>query len=327
MPDERRRIVLEKSKTVKRRWQRSNQRFQFTPSQIERLDREQEREKKAKQLRENEKKRIATKKRKAEEEARVREERKRRGIPDPHAPRVPSSQPLLSMFLGAGKSKSTPALEPKPDQKHTFTETKSHEDGGDTDSGSAAGDTEAESDAFDDLDEELEHDLSELDAGAPEETASPAMDGETKNSLKDEDEFSEFSSFDEDIMNQADAAFTRTSDEETKSPSLPQQSPPELPSPRSHVVPSLQLESSFGGSFLYDPADFLEAEAAIMQPTNDEPNDLSRKENTHLKHLERPCSMPALGSSFRDETADWIEEAFAHGIDDPFGQPNKIPLQ
>ena len=326
MPDEPRRIILEKSKTVRRRYQRSNQRFQFTASQIERLDREQEREKKAKQLREKEKKRIAVKKRKAEEEARAREERKRRGIPDPNAPRVPSSQPLLSAFLGAKKSTSAPA--PEPELQPTITETDSHEEGGDADSESAAGDTEAESDAFDDLDEELEHDLSELDAGVPEKTASPVIDEEIQTSLKDEDEFSECSAFDEDIMNQADAAATRTSDEETKSPPLPEQPLLELPSPRPHIVPNLQLESSFGGSLLYDPADFLEAEAAIMQTTNDETKDHSpSEEKLHLQPLEQPRSMPALASSFRDETADWIEEAFAHGSGDPFGQPNKIPSQ
>jgi hypothetical protein len=312
MPDERPRIILEKSKTVKRRYQRSNQRFQFTAAEIARLDREQEREKKAKQLRDREKKRIATKKRKAEEEARAREERKRRGIPDPHAPRVPSSQPLLSMFLGTGKSKSIPEHESKP----TIIETNS-QDEGDVDSGSAAGDTEAESDAFDDLDEELEHDLSELDPGVPGKTQSPA------NDEKNEDEFSECSAFDEHILNQADTATTRTTDEGTKSPSLPEQTPPELHSPRPPIVPTVQPESSFGGSFLDDPADFLEAEAAITQTTNDETKEqYPVQEISHLQPLEQPRRMPALslGSSFRDETADWIEEVFAHGSGDPFGQ-------
>lgn len=286
MPDEPRRIVLEKSKTVRRRYQRSNQRFQFTASQIERLDREQDREKKAKQLREREKKRIAAKKRKAEQEARVREERKRRAHPDPNgAFRPPSSQPLLSMFLGAAKlpAAPTPASEsiPTPTTTTTTIRKESHDDGGNTDSGSAAGDTEAESDAFDDLDEELEHELSELDAGVPE-TAPP----------KNEDEFSDCSAFNEDIMKQ---------------------------SSRAAAGP---LESSFGGSFQYDPADFLEAEAAITQKLKEEARPCAPSKGTSPRLLsEQPHIMPtlaSLGESFRDETADWIEQEFAQGTGDPF---------
>lgn len=275
MPNEPRRIILEKSKTVRRRYQRSNQRFAFTASQIERLDRDQEREKKAKQLREKEKKRIAAKKRKAEQEARVRDERKRRGIPDPNN-RVSSSQPLLSMFLGAGKA---PDPLPLP----------AVESPGNTDAGSEAGDTEVGSDAFDDLDEELERDFSELDAGVPETTTT--TEGESPeiqvlNASPDDDEFSDCSAFDEDIMN----------------PALPEQ-PAELHPPQ--TVSTLPLESSFGGSFQYDAADFLEAEAAITKTTPLQPSE--------------PRSMPTLassfGESFRDETADWLEEAFADGSD------------
>lgn len=283
MPDEPRRIVLEKSKTVRRRYQRSNQRFQFTASQIERLDREQDREKKAKQLREREKKRIAAKKRKAEQEARVREERKRRGTPDPNgAFRPPSSQPLLSMFLGPAKlpAAPTPTSESIPTPTTTTTGTESHNDGGNTDSGSAAGDTEAESDAFDDLDEELEHELSELDAGVPETAPQ-----------KNEDEFSDCSAFNENIMKQSSWATTGP------------------------------LESSFGGSFQYDPADFLEAEAAITQKLNGETRLCAPSKGSSPRPLsEQPRIMPtlaSLGESFRDETADWIEQEFAQGTD-PF---------
>ncbi|KAH3375034.1 hypothetical protein KXW99_006568 [Aspergillus fumigatus] len=99
MPDQPRRIILEKSKTVRRRYQRSNKRFQFTASQIERIQREEEREARAKRLREKEKKRQANKKKKAEKEAKAREARRRLGLPDPHALPIPSSQPLLSKFL------------------------------------------------------------------------------------------------------------------------------------------------------------------------------------------------------------------------------------
>ncbi|RAL00633.1 uncharacterized protein BO80DRAFT_94021 [Aspergillus ibericus CBS 121593] len=99
MPDPPKRIILEKSRTVRRRYQRSNKRFEFTASQIARIDREQEREKRAQQLRDREKKRVANKKKKAEKEARAREERRRLGLPDPNAPCVPSSQPLLFNFI------------------------------------------------------------------------------------------------------------------------------------------------------------------------------------------------------------------------------------
>ncbi|OJK03136.1 hypothetical protein ASPACDRAFT_40457 [Aspergillus aculeatus ATCC 16872] len=96
------RIILEKSRTVRRRYQRSNQRFQFTASQIARIEREQERERRAQQLRDRDRKRVANKKKKAEKEARDREERRRlgsMGLPDPNAPVVPSSQPSLLRFI------------------------------------------------------------------------------------------------------------------------------------------------------------------------------------------------------------------------------------
>lgn len=100
MPDEPpRRIIIEKSSTVRRRHQRSNKRFKFTAEEIARIERELKAEKRAKELREKEDKRLAKKRKKAEKEARDREERKRLGIPDPNAPKVPSSQPLLSAFL------------------------------------------------------------------------------------------------------------------------------------------------------------------------------------------------------------------------------------
>jgi hypothetical protein len=413
MPNEPpRRIILEKSRTVKRRYQRSNQRFQFTASQIERLDREQEREKKAKQLREKEKKRIANKKRKAEQEARAREERKRRGLPDPNAARVPSSQPLLSMFLGAGKRQSPAVPEPAPEP--TTTETESHGvdvNGSNTELGSEGGDTEADSDAFDDLDEELENELSLLqDAGVMANTEGPAepevdsdafddldeelenelaelqdagvlaeierpaelevdsdafddLDEELENELaelqdagvlaeierpaelerhgigvatkpasKDNDEFSDCSAFDDDIIKEAEAIIvTRTTDENIKN-SSPAKRSPLLQPPSRHrpTVPTLQ--SSFGESFQFDPADFLEAEAAIISQTNDdETKDQSTSKGPSLLEppmSDRPRNMPSLASSledsFRDETADWIEEAFAHGSGDPFGDPNQI---
>ncbi|KAI2717653.1 hypothetical protein CBS147332_4533 [Penicillium roqueforti] len=316
MPDKPRRVILETSKEVKRRWQRSNQRFQFTASQIAQLDRREEREKKAKKLREKEKKRIANKKRKAEQEAQAREERKRRGIPDPNA-RVSSSQPMLSMFLGAGKRQSPAAPEPAP----TVTELEVHDDN----SGSAGGDTEAESD---DLDEVLENELSELqDADVPKEPEGQDIATETRASSLEEDEFSDCSAFDdEEILKKADtAAIIRATDEETKSPPIPKESSYIRPSPA-----VLTLESSFD-SFQYDPADFLEAEAAIITQTKSPgTRDHSPPKDTSSLQpplSDRPCSRPTLassfGDSFRDETADWIEEVFARGSGDPFDELNK----
>lgn len=99
------RRILEKSRTVRRRYQRSNKRFEFSASQIKRIEREEEREKKAKQLREREKKKLANKKKRAEKEAKEREERRRLGIPEPNACKIPASQPLLLNFFGAGRKK------------------------------------------------------------------------------------------------------------------------------------------------------------------------------------------------------------------------------
>jgi hypothetical protein len=96
------RRILEKSRTVRRRYQRSNKRLEFTPSQIQRIEREEERERKAQQLRDREKKKLSNKKKKTEKEAKEREERRRLGIPDPNIIKIPASQPLLLNFFGAG---------------------------------------------------------------------------------------------------------------------------------------------------------------------------------------------------------------------------------
>ncbi|KAN0069495.1 hypothetical protein V8E54_012510 [Elaphomyces granulatus] len=108
MPQPQPQRILEKSGTVRRRYQRSNKRFEFTASQIERIEREQERERRAQKLREQEKKRKANKKKKEEREAKAREERKRLGLPDPNVSRVPASQPLLSNFFGKNQLPQSP---------------------------------------------------------------------------------------------------------------------------------------------------------------------------------------------------------------------------
>ncbi|KAL1981459.1 hypothetical protein VTN96DRAFT_2631 [Rasamsonia emersonii] len=129
MPDPPRRI-LEKSRTVRRRYQRSNKRFQFTASQIERIEREEERERRAQKLREREKKRIANKKKKAEKEAREREERRRLGLPDPNV-KVPASQPRLLNFLERKKEQQQQQLtelsEKESSQQDTEVETEAED--------------------------------------------------------------------------------------------------------------------------------------------------------------------------------------------------------
>ncbi|KAJ5294395.1 hypothetical protein PENANT_c006G01550 [Penicillium antarcticum] len=312
MPDEPRRVILEKSKTVRRRYQRSNQRFKFTASQVERIDREEEREKKARQLRDKEKKRIANKKRKAEQEARTREERKRRGIPDPNL-RVPSSQPLLSMFLGAKKSSPTP---PRLETSTTETETEVGSDGGDTEPDSAAGDTEADSDALDDLDEELENDLSELQGPDISEIRDAGVSGDSEgdteedpNLTKDDDEFSDCSAFDdEDVLKEVEVtAVTPPFNDETKPPSIPK------PDSFYQAPPVPALDSSFGDSFQFDASDFLEAEAAIITQTiNDGTIDHSTPKQSASTQAEEPRRMPTLvaSESFRDDNADFLE---SHG--------------
>ncbi|KAJ5988745.1 hypothetical protein N7481_003955 [Penicillium waksmanii] len=144
MPDEPRRIVIEKSSTVRRRYQRSNKQFRFTAAELKRIEREEELDRRAKSIREKEKKRVANKKKKDEQER----ERKRLGLPDPNARKVSSSQPLLSNFLGLARQPQ-PIPEARPAQDTT---------GSGIDS--VAGDTEEDSDGPDDLDEELENELS-----------------------------------------------------------------------------------------------------------------------------------------------------------------------
>lgn len=189
MPDQPR-VILEKSRTVRRRYQRSNQRFQFTASQIARIEREQDRERRAQKLRDKEKRRIQEKKKKAEKEAKAREERIRSGIPDPNAPSVPASQPLLFNFI-----KKTPSVQPESQD--------SKEEQVDTDSGSGS-DTEVATE-FENEDLSLEDE--ELDCmfmalGEAEVSADANTEGTgLKDKGKDDDEFSECSAFyDEDII-------------------------------------------------------------------------------------------------------------------------------
>lgn len=333
MPDEPpRRIIIEKSSTVRRRYQRSNKRFKFSAEEIARIERELKAEKRAKELREKEDKRLAKKRKKAEKEARDREERKRSGLPDPNAPKVPSSQPLLSAFLAKRPApvEETPAVEPpaddspgspdspredtpvedtpaedtpelhspqpepetepKPESDHasvspvedthsvllqashrspdapqpTTTETKTngHENVANAEVESAAGDTEVDSD-FDDWDEELEREMSNFqDAGVPEASKIPDAEHDTsKDTLqtmctdRDDDEFSDCSAFDEEIVKEAEAIEAKR---------LAQTTPdikyvPALHPPSSnHPKEIANTVASVGDSFRDEAADALE---------------------------------------------------------------------
>ncbi|OJJ03560.1 hypothetical protein ASPVEDRAFT_53937 [Aspergillus versicolor CBS 583.65] len=198
MPDQPR-VILEKSRTVRRRYQRSNQRFQFTASQIARIEREQERERRAQKLRDKEKRRIQEKKKKAEKEAKAREERIRSGIPDPNAASVPASQPLLFNFI-----KKTPSVQPESQESKEQVDTGSG-------SGSGNGSETEVATEFEDEDPSLEDE--ELDGmfialGEAEVPTDANAEGPGLNVKgKDEDEFSECSAFyDEDIIKYSGAA-------------------------------------------------------------------------------------------------------------------------
>ncbi|KAE8348732.1 Alpha/Beta hydrolase protein [Aspergillus coremiiformis] len=192
MTDPPKRVVLEKSRTVRRRYQRSNKRLKFTASQIARIEREEERERRAQKLREKEKKRIANKKKKAEKEAKAREERRRLGVSDPSAPTVPSSQPSLFNFLKKGPQ----AL---AEQQTTFEDTE-------PDTISTEADTCEESGSEND-------ELSDAEAVGLA-TSVGNVDGSTesnevKSGENDEDEFSDCSIFyDEDVIREAETAAT-----------------------------------------------------------------------------------------------------------------------
>ena len=160
---------------------------------------------KAKILREQEKRRVANRKKKAEKEAKAREERRRLGLPDPYAATVPSSQPLLFNFLKKGDSASvapeaetaTPGEETDPGETTEAVE----------DSESSAFEKKrVVEDEFGDADVLLEDDVQ----GDTLETGSAGADGsmrhegdreEPSTETKEDDEFSDCSVFyDEDIL-------------------------------------------------------------------------------------------------------------------------------
>ncbi|KAE8144318.1 hypothetical protein BDV25DRAFT_99175 [Aspergillus avenaceus] len=201
MPEPPKRVVLEKSRTVRRRYQRSNKRLQFTASQIARIEREEERERRAQKLRNQEKRRIANKKKKAEKEAKAREERRRLGLPDPNVSTVPSSQPSLFNFLKKGPQASS-------NQESTCEDIETGTPGSITTEVDTSEDSGLENDEFSDADiVELENALNE----GYDPTETDGIEGETR----DDDEFSDCSIFyDESIIKEAEMG--------TKAPALGQ---------------------------------------------------------------------------------------------------------
>lgn len=247
MPSPSKRIILEKSRTVRRRYQRSNKRLEFSASQIARIERDEEREKRAQKLREREKKRVANKKKKAEREAREREERRRLGpgAQDEHALKVPSSQPLLSMFLKKTTRAEAGVEAEGPVQRESMAEE-------DTELDAEVGSLGEEGDrgeSLSDLDE-LSDDtiVAGLEDGLLHENgsaqASPVAEGPKRE--KDEDEFSDCSLFyDEDIIKEADSIATARDSKESQ--------PAEMPSDR-----PAPIGLPVGESFQDDTADLLE---------------------------------------------------------------------
>ncbi|KAJ5921421.1 hypothetical protein N7466_009747 [Penicillium verhagenii] len=393
MTENKPRIILEKSSTVRRRYQRSNKVFRFTAEQLRRMEREEQQAKRAKEIREKDARRIANKKKKAEADAKAREEARRLGVPDPNAGKIPASQPLLSKFLCFGKpsrsEESAKSLVPGPDPK-TAPEESAHEDSspepvdehvcdepppdpldepvheepstgpshepvhgepspepvnelksdesptvpshapaydepspgpfdgstykettpglvneptnhnpplgsvipalalpeyqndfGYMDMDSQAGDTEPDSDYFDDLDEDMEKELYGLeDAGASNDIISHNLplhvSQEPIGKTRDDDEFSDCSAFDdEDIIKGVEAAAATRANR-------PAMQPPMI-----------------NNTLLQPP---------IIQP--------------HPKNGTSPLASFAgsLNESFRDDTADFLEDVFARGSGESFGE-------
>lgn len=379
MTGERPRIILEKSSTVRRRYQRSDKRFKFTAQQLKRIEREEELEKRAKDIREKEKRRIANKKKKLEQETKAREEARKQGLPDPSASKIPSSQPLLSKFLGFASRpppvEKPPNKEPSSDEetaehnspthnsptnpKPTGLETNTHDDQ-DMGCDSAGGDTEAESDLFDDLDEELEQEISALDEtmalgdqepehnGMNTSNGTPDISKETRNTdtlttpnhrnslagRDDDDEFSDCSAFYDDL----DDGFGQDISGLNETIPLNEQKPEHNGLSPSNGGPDISKEEiidteedEFSNCSAFDDDDILkEVEAAVITQTSQHERFVPRRNPSPITRtfLQPPNNapktttraIPSLNSSFRDETADYLDDVFARGCGDSFGE-------
>ncbi|KAF9885742.1 hypothetical protein FE257_012627 [Aspergillus nanangensis] len=257
MPEPAKRIILEKSRTVRRQYQRNRKLLKFTPSQIARIEREQERERRAQTLREKEKKRIANKKKKEEKEAKEREERRRQGLPDPNAPTVPSSQPLLFNFLSKGPplaaNSKSPAEEKEVTSPTTLDSVSTDIDGSDVfeEDDYASGDTVVA--------EQVWEKVNEQDM--------PTDCSGVNQNERDDDEFSDCSIFyDEDIFKEADTIATAL-DVNKNQPTL---QPP--PRDRRSTNGLVRIES-----FRDETADLLEEFAHELIDPDSCPRDLARR--------------------------------------------------
>ena len=364
MTGERPRIILEKSSTVRRRYQRSDKRFKFTAQQLKRIEREEELEKRAKDIREKEKRRIANKKKKLEQETKAREEARKQGLPDPSASKIPSSQPLLSKFLGFASRppvEEPPKKEPSSEEpasghnspthhsptnpKPTDLEPNTHDDQ-DMECDSAGGDTEAESDLFDDLDEELEQEISALDETMALDEPEPEHNGlntskgsldilkETRNAEDDDDEFSDCSAFYDDL----DQDFGQEKPALDQTIALNEQNPEHDDLSMIKGSPDISKEEiidteedEFSDCSAFDDDDILkEVEAAVITQTSQHERFVSRRNPSPITRtfLQPPNNapktatgaIPSLNSSFRDETADYLEDVFSRGCGDSFSE-------
>jgi hypothetical protein len=100
-----RHIKIEKSRTVKRNYQRRQHGFRFTEQELAQITRNEELQRRADKIKEKEKKAKLNKKKKEEKEAKAREERKRLGLPEPGI-KIGASQQRLSQLFGSRKKKS-----------------------------------------------------------------------------------------------------------------------------------------------------------------------------------------------------------------------------
>lgn len=260
------------------------------------MDRDQER---LHRVREKEKKRIANKKKQAEKEAKEREERRKQGIPDPHAMPVPSSQPLLSKFLAKPQSKSaSPSVETPEFEDDGF---EGQSDGGDTEVCSVDS-YEAEIEAFDQrimADEErrmmgnppvlIRSTAADLIRsgifGSTEDNGHDKPDEGAHNGTKDDDEdaFSECSAFyDEDFIREAETTAQGQSGQQNKASQSP-----EGQSIQTAAKPAV-VEAHRGAGT-----------GATAQP---------QSQHKAAQPIQQPPPRLAIEESFRDDTADFLEQ-------------------
>ncbi|KAJ5903234.1 hypothetical protein N7504_005617 [Penicillium tannophilum] len=341
MPPDRPRIILEKSSTVRRRYQRSDKRFRFTAEQLKRIEREEQREKKAKELREKDKKRIANKKKKAEADAKAREEARRQGLPDPTAGKIPASQPLLSTFLFGAKRKSPseePIKKPTPEPSPQPSAASTHE---------PTPEPTPEPTSEPPLEPSLEPPLKPpheppygspngLSHGSPQEDApehesQPVIaESEPRNDHGNTEADSQagdtepdsdcFDDLDEELERELsvleDAATPRDPNTHTTGLEM-----------NKETLDTIDDDDEFSDCSAFDDEDILrEVEAAaatqashrgikspsitsaLLQPTSNEPP----------KNTVGPIT--SLSDSFRDDTADYLEDIFSRGCGDSFGE-------